>query len=402
MYSFLCVYRQQLEAMAEQLKFPSVREFATEIVRRDSPRRLSLLREYYTSLNHSDVTTTITETFPEPDSAQTTSTTATSPSSTKTAARNRHSGTKNQQKESLRTAKSLKSAQRNLKARTKPESPQSNKALPQIRSRNLQNDDLEPPKKQKILQKNVQDPLRDVPEAEEQEEMVSRGGGHKRTMKSRVSSSPAHRTDGGLGVNQASSSGLESGEAAASLSRTHRDTPSPSDLSRRRSKPAGQETEKESKPLLSTRENSQPASTSCHQSLLKDLIGDTSILDDILKPKAKCSQQQNTPETRPASTAPLSTRLVISPPSSLTSDTDSRSRVQTAPQVAAPVQETKSSRKDIWDILNEGNEESINRLTDPEELQRVCVNASFAASRFPKQTESRSLWKTNEKFLWKK
>lgn len=400
-------YRQQLEVMAEQFKFPSVHEFATEILRGNSSHRLSWLRQYYTSLKHSDVADIITENIPEPDSAQAASSaTAILSSSTKRAPRN-------QQKKSLRAPNSLKRSQRNLKPRNKPESPQNNDPLPQIRSGNLENDDLKPPKKLHIIQKNVQDPLCEVPnpESEEQEEMLCSARGHRRTKKSSVSSCRAHRTDGALSVDQASSSGLGSKEAAAAfLNCTDRDTPSSSDPSRcssaTSSKPTGQETEKQKSPRWTSeiqrqRENSQSSSTSCNQSLLIDLIGDTSILDDILKPKAKNSPQKSTP-TPPTPSVSLSTGLVKSPLSNLTLDTDTCSHVQTQHRVSTPVQATRSSRKDIWDILSEGNEESINRLTDPEELHRVCINTSFAERSLSKKRESKSLWKTNDNFLWKK
>ncbi|KAF6737054.1 DNA excision repair protein ERCC-6-like 2 [Oryzias melastigma] len=73
---------------------------------------------------------------------------------------------------------------------------------------------------------------------------------------------------------------------------------------------------------------------------------------------------------------------------------------RTPQQVHKPLQVSKGARRDIWDILDEGNEESINRLTDPEEVQRVCINS--ASRRKSEQNESKSLWKTNDKFLWKK
>ncbi|XP_037535984.1 DNA excision repair protein ERCC-6-like 2 [Nematolebias whitei] len=402
------IRRQQLEVMAEQFKFPSVHEFATEILRGNSSHRLSWLRQYYTSLNHTDVADIITENIPEPDSAQAASSaTSTLSSSTKRASRNRYTDTRNQQKESLRTPKSAKFSQRNLKPRSKPEPPQNNDSSPQIRSGNLENDDLKPPKKPKIIQKNVPVPN---PESEKQEEMVCGARGHKRTKKSSVSSSRACRTDGALSVDQASSSGLGSREAAAFLNCTDRDTPSSSDPSRcssaMSSKPAGQETEQEQKSprwtseIQRQRENSQSSVTSCNQSLLTDLIGDTSILDDILKPKAKNPQHKSNPETPRTPSASLSTGLK-SPPSNLTLD-DACSHIQTEHRVSTPVQVTRSRRKDIWDILSEGNEESINRLTDPEELQRVCIDTSFAERSLSKKRESTSLWKTNDKFLWKK
>uniref|UniRef100_A0A3B4AUW0 Uncharacterized protein n=1 Tax=Periophthalmus magnuspinnatus TaxID=409849 RepID=A0A3B4AUW0_9GOBI len=116
------------------------------------------------------------------------------------------------------------------------------------------------------------------------------------------------------------------------------------------------------KPTISP--NSQDPKTNCEssastndKSFLIDLIGDTSILDDLFKPK------KNLPKTGSSSKIPL-----------------------------------KKTSKDLWDILQEGNEASLNRLTDPGEVQRVCITAR----QHYKQEESESLWKTNERFIWKK
>uniref|UniRef100_A0A3Q3JUS5 Excision repair cross-complementation group 6-like 2 n=1 Tax=Monopterus albus TaxID=43700 RepID=A0A3Q3JUS5_MONAL len=166
--------------------------------------------------------------------------------------------------------------------------------------------------------------------------------------------------------------GLGAGEAAAFLNRTDRDSSSSPDLSHGRStmvsKPTVQRKQQEQKLSSTTcqifqgqRENCQSLSSerapssSSNCSFLTDLLGDASILDDLLKPKSRGAQQRI-------------------------------------------MQASKHCHKDFWDILNEGNEESINRLTDPAEVQRVCISARDRSG----EEQSRSLWKTNEKFLWKK
>uniref|UniRef100_A0A1A7Z500 Excision repair cross-complementing rodent repair deficiency, complementation group 6-like 2 n=2 Tax=Iconisemion striatum TaxID=60296 RepID=A0A1A7Z500_9TELE len=392
------VRRQQLEEMAEKFKFPSVQPFAVEILRRNSSHRLSWLRQYYTSQNRSDVAKTVTDNFPEPDSAQSSSTTATLTPSTKLAAKRRHTEKSLEQKESLGTTESSNCTRRNPKPKTKPKSPQNNVSLPQIRSGNLLNDVPEPPKRQKMLEKNVHGP--DVPGSgsEEQEEMVCSARGSKSTKKSSVVSSGACRAGGGLPVEQASSSGHGFEEAAAFLNHADRDTPSSSDLgccsSAMSSQPTAQETEQEQK-SLSRAKNTSPSSTSSNRSFLMDLLGDTSILDDLLKPKPKNVQQKNIPEAAPTASA----SLVTHPAPSQAFSPDLSSNIRTTQRAGA---QAKGSHKDIWDILNEGNEESINKLTDPLELQRVCVSTSFAARASAGRRESKSLWKTNDKFLWKK
>uniref|UniRef100_A0A1A8F3E5 Excision repair cross-complementing rodent repair deficiency, complementation group 6-like 2 n=2 Tax=Nothobranchius korthausae TaxID=1143690 RepID=A0A1A8F3E5_9TELE len=391
------IRRQQLEQMAEKFKFASVQSFAVEILRRNSSHRLSWLQQYYTSQSRADLAKIITAKFPEPDSAQSSSTTATSTPSTKPAAKRRHTTQNLQQKEPLGTTESGNCTRRNPKPKTKTKSQQNNVSLPQIRPGNLKNDVLGPPKRQKMLEENVHDP--DVPGSvsEEQEEMVCRAGGSESTKNSSVASSGPCRAGVGLHVEQASSSGRRSEEAAAFLSRTDRETPSSSDLGCRSSalssKPTALETEQE---LPSrARETSSPSSSSCNQSFLMDLLGDTSILDDLLKPKPKNVQQINIPEAAPTASA----GHVTHPPSSQALSPDSSSNIRTTQRVSG---QAKGGHRDIWDILNEGNEESINKLTDPLELQRVCVSTSIAARGSAGQRESKSLWKTNDKFLWKK
>ncbi|XP_036954302.1 DNA excision repair protein ERCC-6-like 2 isoform X2 [Acanthopagrus latus] len=408
----LAISRQQLEEMAEKFKFPSVHQFAVEILRRDSAQRLAWLRQYYSSLNHPDLANTVTNNFPQPDSAQTSSS-----ASTKTAATKSEVDSRTPPKDVLKAKVRPKYAQK------KPEIPQNNGFMPQNKPRNPQNDVQEPQKKQKIPRKNVHEPLSDVPslDSEEQEERVCSARGHKRTKKGSVSSSGAFRAGGGLGSDKASSSGLGSGEAAAFLNRTDRDTPSSADLSHGRSttlsKPTAQEREQEQKlssktsePFQGQREKPHTASppmqapsTSSRHSFLTDLIGDTSILDDLLKPKSKGEQHRGTPKTPPAASS-VSVRTSRIP---LNSDSGSADLLDTLSSPRShntlPTQQaaSKRSRKDFWDILNEGNEESINRLTDPAEVKRVCISTKFADRSRSGEEESKSLWKTNDKFLWK-
>ncbi|XP_054630698.1 DNA excision repair protein ERCC-6-like 2 isoform X2 [Dunckerocampus dactyliophorus] len=220
-------------------------------------------------------------------------------------------------------------------------------------------------KKRRKSQKNVQEPPSDVPtvDTEQQVEAVCKSRGHKRTKKTSVSACGAFRAVGGLGGDQDSSSGsLESLESASkTIDRAEEQT-----------------------------EHSQER-TSCRRSILTELLGDTSILDDLLKPKSRSTQHRGSPPKPSPSLS--STGLAASPPPRHTINPHSHDSLSS--------QQSRGSRKDFWDILNEGNEESINRLTDLEEVQRVCVSTTIAA-RAHSVEESKSLWKTNDKFLWKR
>lgn len=102
--------------------------------------------------------------------------------------------------------------------------------------------------------------------------------------------------------------------------------------------------------------------------LLSNLIGDTSILDDLFKQKRSVDQPK------------LSTATIPS-----------------------PIERIKNRGKDFWDILNEGNEESINKLTDLSQVEKICRSVYVSAkSKCESQLESSQLWKKNENFLWKR
>ncbi|XP_056887960.1 DNA excision repair protein ERCC-6-like 2 isoform X2 [Takifugu flavidus] len=382
------IRRQQLEEMAVKFQFPSVHQFAAELLRRDPGQRVTWLRQYYTSLDRPGLST-VTDNFPQPDSTRSTSST-----STIIAAMETHADTRTLQNCCQLAQRTPKYTRRNPKSR--PGTPQNSVTSSQKKPRKPQTGAEEPHKSEKVSRKNSLGAPSDVPsvQSECQEEMVCRTREHRRTKRASVSGSGASRAGGGVGSDQASSSGLGSAEA-------DRDGRSSADLSHDTSamlsKPTAQEHRQEPKSSTGTSENvqgqrenvespntpRQNTPTSLHSSFLTDLIGDTSILDDLLKPKSRSAQRTPTCS---------SVRYPATPTPGRNFSTDSKTE-QTR---------SKGSRKDFWDILSEGNEESINRLTDPAEVRRVCINTNFAAGSRSGETEGKSLWKTNEKFLWKK
>lgn len=373
--------------MAAKFQFPSVHQFAVELLRRDPGQRVTWLRQYYTSLDRPGLST-VTDDFPQPDSTRSTSST-----STIIAAMETHADTRTLQNCCQLAQRTPKYPRRNPKSR--PGTPQNSVTSSQKKPRKPRTGAEEPHKSEKVSRKNSLGAPSDVPsvQSECQEEMVCRTREHRRTKRASVSGCGASRAGGGAGSEQASSSGLGSAEAAALADRDGRSSADLShDTSAMLSKPTAQEHRQEPKSSTGTsenvqgqRENVQSSNTprrntpsSLHSSLLTDLIGDTSILDDLLKPKSRSAQR--TP-TCPSVKTP-----------GRNSSTDSKTQ-QTR---------SKGSRKDFWDILSEGNEESLKRLTDPAEVRRVCINTTVAAGSRSGETEGNRLWKTNEKFLWKK
>lgn len=353
--------------MAKKFHFPSARHFAAEILLKTSTKRVNWLWEYYTSLDQSGLSSTVADNFPQLQPARTSS------SDTTTATRSRARTPKTDPQAPLE-------ASREAEASSNPQSC--------VRKRQ---------EKQKISRGNILQPGG-------QEETVSGSGGHSSTKGGCVSTAAALGTAGGLGHDPASSnnSGLGSAKAAATFLAGMKRNHLSSDVTRGRStaatKPAGPGSEREPKPSADTGGNAQghggmpspaqqAAPSPSHQSFLRELIGDTSILDDLLKPKSR-SAQLTRPSEEKRLTKPSATEESVA-----------------SPKPNAPVAQkalTKARCKDFWDILNEGNEESINRLTDPAEVQKACVNTKFAAGGRSAEGERKSLWKTNENFLWKK
>lgn len=389
--------RQQLEEMAVKLKFPSVRHFAVEILRRDAGWRVFRLRQYYTSLNHSGLSNIVTNNFLQPDAMQSTS----SPSTT---AMESHTDTRTLQNCCQSAQTTPKYTRRNPKSN--PGTPKNGVTSSQKNPRKPQTGLWEPNKNKNVPPKNILDAPSDVPsvQSEWQEEMVCNTREHRRTKRASVSSPGASRAGGGVGSDRGSSSGLGSAEAAAFADRDGRSSADFShDTSAMLSKPTAQERQQEPKSSSRTSENVQgqrenvgtPSTaerntpTSLYSSFFTDLLGDTSILDDLLKPKSRQAER----------TLPSPSRSTC-PTTSFTTNLSMDSGSSPPPQSNA--KQSKGSRKDFWDILTEGNEESINRLTDPAEVRRVCTNTNLAAGIRSGETESNSLWKTNDKFLWKK
>lgn len=346
--------RQQLEEMAKKFGFPSARHFAAEILLKTSSQRVTWLREFYTSLNQSGLSSTVTDNFPLLQPAQTSS------SDTTTATRF-----------NARTPK------------TNPKAP--HEALHEAKaSSNPESCVRKHQKRQKISRQNIL-------QAGGQEEMVSGNRGHSSTKRGSVSTATALGTAGGLGHDPASFRSLGSAKAAAPfLAGVKRDRLS-SDVTCGRStaatKPAvpGSELKPNSSSRTGGNTKGREGSPSpSRQSFLAELIGDTSILDDLLKPKSRSTQSARPSEEKHLPKSSPAEESVASP----------KPNAQKAP--------TKARCKDFWDILNEGNEESINRLTDPTEVQKACVNTNFAAGGRSAEGERKSLWKTNENFLWKK
>lgn len=395
--------RQQLEEMAAKFQFPSVHQFAVEILRSDPGQRVTWLRQYYTSLSRPGLSNTVTNDFPQPDITQGTSST-----SSIIAAMESHTDTRILQNHCQLAQRTLKYPQRNPKS--KPVTPQNSVTSSQKNPRKPQTGFQEPHKNKKVPRKNVLDAPSDAPsvQSERQEEMVWSPREHRRTKRASVSGSGASRAGGGVGSDRASSSGLGSAEAAAFA---HRDGRSSADFSHDTSamlsKPTAQEHQQEpksstrtSKNVQGQRENVQTSSTpeqstptSLQSSFLTHLIGDTSILDDLLRPKSRSAQR-----APPCTSIKMCPATPFTPRRNFSTDSGSSS----SPKSNTKQAPSKGDRKDFWDILTEGNEESINRLTDPAEVRRVCINTDFAAGSRSGERESNSLWKTNEKFLWKK
>lgn len=111
----------------------------------------------------------------------------------------------------------------------------------------------------------------------------------------------------------------------------------------------------------------QPEKVNNEANFVSDLLGDTSILDDLF----------SNPTLRQPSTLP----------------------VRTPPQSVTP--KSKHRFKDFWDILSEQNDESINRLTDLSVIKKVC-DTSIVSSVAKKEKWNDSMWVSNEKFVWKR
>lgn len=61
----------------------------------------------------------------------------------------------------------------------------------------------------------------------------------------------------------------------------------------------------------------------------------------------------------------------------------------------------KQRPTDFWDILNEQKNDSLGKLTDLAVIETLCTKAPHTTASKRKEKLEASLWKANEKFLWK-
>ncbi|KAK7135703.1 hypothetical protein R3I94_014388 [Phoxinus phoxinus] len=298
--------RQQLEEMAQFFGFDTVRDFAEDILKNDSEQRLSRLRSFY-SQESPELKNIIEKTFPKPD-VEPKPPTSPPPS---------------------------RARQRTTSKRVHRNSP----LKPQVEVPTLEITDQREPSKKKRMGK---------PETSEVHLHCS-ADLIDNTMK--MSSTDKYPS---------SSSGHLSQRCSAPVEETKTNIISSS-------QPFKNKKCTSRSPLVSTDDCAASSSTqTSSSSKITDLIGDTSILNDLFTSKKKTVDQPRDVKT------------------------------------STCTERAKSRGKDFWDILNEGNVESINKLTDLTEVEKICNSVSVSAkSRSNEKTESPQLWKKNEKFLWK-
>ncbi|KFQ06099.1 DNA excision repair protein ERCC-6-like 2, partial [Leptosomus discolor] len=117
---------------------------------------------------------------------------------------------------------------------------------------------------------------------------------------------------------------------------------------------------------LSQSENGERKAQTCKKKSFVDLLGDTSILNDLFR------NDGNGP-------------------------TESPRRFP-----SGQVEKSKERPKDFWDMLNEQNEESLRKLTDIAVIEKLCERAPHYPVIEEREACESSLWKKNENFLWKK
>ncbi|MEJ1284924.1 excision repair cross-complementing rodent repair deficiency complementation group 6 like 2 [Cricetulus griseus] len=69
--------------------------------------------------------------------------------------------------------------------------------------------------------------------------------------------------------------------------------------------------------------------------------------------------------------------------------------------LSGPVAKAKQRPKDFWDILNEQSDDSLSKLTDLAVIETLCTKVPRSTASKRKDELEASLWKANEKFLWK-
>lgn len=319
------VCKQQMVEMARFFGVKSLQEFAEELVSSTSAQRLTKLREFYTHRNP-ELRELIEQTFPKPKTEP--KPPVTPASTTPTASTQRSTSKRSLSDSALRPLHEEEEAEEEEERKSR-----------------------EPVKKKRVFNADsVLDPH-------------YRSNGQTRLgRKSRILSPEPSRNTGEL---PHSPPGTDVQPQNDILTRTERNpglAPSPQVRRPSEDKPSTSSDLPSSSRAAET-DNSQPT-----KNLITDLIGDTSILDDLFKPKRSADR----PKPAPAPVPSLTER-------------------------------TKNRGKDFWDILNEGNEESINKLTDLTQVEKFCRSVSVSGrSKSESSLESSQLWKKNEKFLWKR
>uniref|UniRef100_A0A663MUS9 ERCC excision repair 6 like 2 n=1 Tax=Athene cunicularia TaxID=194338 RepID=A0A663MUS9_ATHCN len=112
--------------------------------------------------------------------------------------------------------------------------------------------------------------------------------------------------------------------------------------------------------------NGERKAQTCKKKSFVDLLGDTSILNDLFRNDGN--------------------GLIESP--------------RRFP--SGQVEKSKERPKDFWDMLNEQNEESLRKLTDVAVIEKLCERAPHPPVTEEREASESSLWKKNENFLWKK
>ncbi|XP_062369149.1 DNA excision repair protein ERCC-6-like 2 [Cinclus cinclus] len=120
------------------------------------------------------------------------------------------------------------------------------------------------------------------------------------------------------------------------------------------------------KKSMSQSENGERKAQICKKNSFVDLLGDTSILDEIFRNDGNRS-------------------------------TGSPRRFS-----SGQAEKSKGRPKDFWDMLNEQNEESLRKLTDLAVIEKLCERAPHSTVTEEREVHESSLWKRNETFLWKK
>lgn len=356
----LClIFRQQLEEMAEKFHFASVEKFATEILKSTSNQRLSWLHQYYTSVDYPDLASTVSKHFPQAIPAKTVPSTS-SNASPASAARF---------EEATRTVVKASPKQKRDK-RTKHQ------------EEKLQVQDK---KQKRHLFEEIPSPEADWPE--EKVEITSGFKKSKRSAKN-ITFAKDQKDEDGFDLTSFDSTVLSNNHSEIIPQ-----------VSVALPKPKFREISKEQTSSKNSQEpkmNTDASTCTNPKSFLTDLIGDTSILSDLFKPKRTSPKISNSSSLLTCQNLPSTSKI------STDSLLSSKPTIAAICEVSPPKATIKKASKDFWDVLQEGDEESLNRLTDPAEVQRVCVNTNIAAREHYKQEEHKSLWKTNENFLWKK